>query len=50
MDLQQDVILPFELEDVLSRIRATSLTDIGGPQWSNQSSIIEEINIQVVYS
>jgi hypothetical protein len=47
MDLQQDVILPFELEDVLTKLKATTLTDVGGPDWSNQSSLVEEINIQV---
>lgn len=47
MDLQQDVILPFELEDVLSKLKVSTLTDVGGPDWSNQSSLVEEINIQV---
>jgi hypothetical protein len=36
MDFAQDVISPFELEDILSRLRPTPLEKVGGPEWSQQ--------------
>ncbi len=36
MDLQQDVISPFELEDILTRLKPSPLERVGGPEWSQQ--------------
>ncbi len=40
MDFQQDVISPFELEDILGRLKPTPLDKIGGPEWSEQVKTI----------
>ncbi len=47
MDFQQDVISPFELEDILGRLKPTPLEKIGGPEWSEQVKTITMYLVQM---
>ena len=43
MDLQQDVISPFELEDILTRLKPSPMERIGLPDWSQQVSFLTQL-------